>query len=286
MSKAIFLSYSRRDLTTVGELHTRLKEHGYRVWWDQIDLLPGQDWELEIWKAIKSALAVIVCLSSRWVHDAGYVQKELRMALEILQQQPEGDIFLIPLKLDDCDAPPSLSSLHWIRLSDDGGWEKLCRSIDVKLPRQKETAVGPSSLVKGALSDLGAVIRVEFGLSEARRSFFLLKGRPTPPRILTDALIDTGAQVSCVDIDLLTHLGVRPHGFVAIQPVTGHQFVGQFPVSLRLTGKAGAIEDFVDLQVVGVKLTGHKFRAIIGRDVLSHYRMLYNGGSNTFELLE
>lgn len=286
MSKSIFLSYSRRDLATVSKLYTRLKEHGYPVWWDQADLLPGQDWELEIQKAIKSALAVIICLSSKWVHDVGYVQKELRMALDILEQQPEGDIFLIPLKLDECDTPPSLSSLHWSQLSADGGWEKLCRSIDVKSPSQNARAVRPSSLVSGALSGLGAVFPVEFGVPEAWKSSLLLKGQPLPPPVLANALIDTGADMTCVDLDLLTELGVPPHGFLSIHSPNGEQYVGQYHVSLRLTGKAGAIVDFVDFPVVGIKLAGGEARAIIGRDVLSHYRLLYDGSRNMFELFK
>jgi uncharacterized protein YfeS len=60
-------------------------------WLDEERLLPGQDWNLEIEKAVEASDAVIVCVSSTSVAKAGYVQKELRrvlnIALENLREQ-------------------------------------------------------------------------------------------------------------------------------------------------------------------------------------------------------
>jgi len=115
------------------------------------------------------------------------------------------------------------------------------------LSSQREAGAKSSSQVSGALSNHGAVLPVGIGVTEAQRSSFSLKGQPSPPSILTNALIDTGAHVTCVDVGLLTRLGVKSHGSHAIHSVDGQQDVAQFLMSLRLSGKAGAIEDFVDV---------------------------------------
>ena len=50
-------------------------------WLDEEKLYPGQDWDLEIEKAVEAADAVIVFLSNNSVTKEGYVQRELRFVL-------------------------------------------------------------------------------------------------------------------------------------------------------------------------------------------------------------
>jgi hypothetical protein len=112
-------------------LYQRLTAKGYSLWFDEQNLLPGQNWQLEIQQAIRKSAAVLICLSSRWVNSRGYVQKELKMTLDVLAEIPEGKVFMIPIKLDECEVPPSLSQLHWVRLFDEDGYQRLEKAIDV-----------------------------------------------------------------------------------------------------------------------------------------------------------
>ena len=78
--------------------------------------MAGQDWDFEIRKAVKGSDVVIVCLSRSSVTKAGYVQKEIRAALDVADEKPDGDIFLIPLRLETCNVPDRLKKLHWVDL--------------------------------------------------------------------------------------------------------------------------------------------------------------------------
>jgi hypothetical protein len=42
------------------------------------------------------------------------VQKEIKFALDVADEQPEDTIFLIPLKLEECDVPERLARWHWV----------------------------------------------------------------------------------------------------------------------------------------------------------------------------
>jgi len=77
-------------------------------------LLPGQDWNLEIEKAVESSDAVIVCVSTVSVAKEGYVQKELRQVLDIALQKLDGAIFIIPVKLDECESPRQLRDRQFL----------------------------------------------------------------------------------------------------------------------------------------------------------------------------
>jgi hypothetical protein len=59
----------------------RLVEDGIDPWLDEKKLLPGQEWEPEIRKAVRTSDVVLVCLSSSSITKSGFVQKEIRFAL-------------------------------------------------------------------------------------------------------------------------------------------------------------------------------------------------------------
>ncbi len=77
-------------------------------WFNKAKLLPGQDWELEIRKAVREADVVVVCLSKKQFNQAGFRQKEVRLALDTAMEKPEGEIFIIPARLEECDNLESL----------------------------------------------------------------------------------------------------------------------------------------------------------------------------------
>ena len=111
----VFLSYARQDKGKVEDLYSYLKNEGVDVWMDKKNLLPGSDWEYEIRKAVRESNIVLVCLSNEF-SNAGYKQKEVRIALEAAMEKPEGDIFIIPGRLEDCETLDSLRKWHWVDL--------------------------------------------------------------------------------------------------------------------------------------------------------------------------
>jgi SOS-response transcriptional repressor LexA len=84
---------------------------------------------LEIRKAVRESDAVIVCLSKNSVTKAGYVQKEIRFALDVAEEKPEGTIYLIHAKIEDCSVPDQFSRYHWVNLFEKHGYKKLTESL-------------------------------------------------------------------------------------------------------------------------------------------------------------
>lgn len=111
----VFLCHAKEDKPTVRELYRQLTAEGWMdVWLDEIKLLPGQEWDIEIEKAVEQADVVIVCLSNKSVDKEGYVQKELRFVLNIADEKPEGTIFVVPLRLDDCAVPRRIRAWQYV----------------------------------------------------------------------------------------------------------------------------------------------------------------------------
>lgn len=135
----VFLCHSSSDKPKVRELYQRLRNDGISPWLDEEDLLPGFDWQIEIPKAVQSSDVVIVCLSKDSVTKTGYVQKEIKQALDVADEQPEGRIFIIPLKLEECDIPKRLSRWQWVNLFSDNGYQRLLRSLSIRIEEKKKS---------------------------------------------------------------------------------------------------------------------------------------------------
>jgi len=125
----VFLCHASGDKPAVRDLYHRLRAAGIDPWLDEENLLPGQDWQLEIPKAVRFSHAVIICLSSRAITKAGYFQKEVKYVLDVADEQPEGAIFLIPLRLEGCEVPERLRRWQRVDLCQEPGYERLLRAL-------------------------------------------------------------------------------------------------------------------------------------------------------------
>jgi hypothetical protein len=133
----VFLCHASQDKPIIRELYQHLvAEDWIDPWLDEEQLLPGQDWNLEIEKAVETSDAVIVCVSSTSVAKEGYVQKELRRVLDIALEKLEGAIFVIPVRLDDCPLPRQLRDRQFLDYfpasQQAAAFDKLRRSLKIR----------------------------------------------------------------------------------------------------------------------------------------------------------
>jgi two-component system response regulator DevR len=136
----VFLCHSSQDKPIVRELYQRLNAEGWiDAWLDEEKLLPGQHWDMEIEKAVEATDAVILFLSGNSVTKEGYVQKELRFVLSIADEKPEGAVFVIPLRLDDCSIPRQLRDRQYVDYFPKGRQETVYQRIMKSLRFQAKT---------------------------------------------------------------------------------------------------------------------------------------------------
>lgn len=110
----VFFSYSSKDRPEVMSLYKRLTQITWiDAWVDVEKLLPGHKWDMEIANAVADADIIIVCCSKESVIKDGYLQRELRYVLDEALEKPEGSIFIIPLRLNDCELPRILKDLEY-----------------------------------------------------------------------------------------------------------------------------------------------------------------------------
>jgi TIR domain/Effector-associated domain 2 len=137
----LYLCHAQTDKPAVRKLYQQLQNDGIEAWFDEENLLPGSEQALAVAAAIRETDVILICLSKAAVATPGYHNKELKLALDKADEQPEGKISLIPLRLDDCTIPFRLSHLVKLDLFEEGGYSRLLKTLrKIAEQRQLETA--------------------------------------------------------------------------------------------------------------------------------------------------
>lgn len=125
----VFLLYARSDRDAIHRLYQRVAKEGADVWLDREKILPGQDWQYEIRRAIHGSDLVVVCLSQLFNKQGGYRHEELQIALNKAGSLSEGGIFIIPARLENCDMPEPLRRWQRVDLFESGGYGRLIETL-------------------------------------------------------------------------------------------------------------------------------------------------------------
>jgi CheY-like chemotaxis protein len=128
----VFISYAREDESSARRIREFLRKNGVTAWLDADDLIPGQEWETEIRRAIRDSHLVLVCLSNKSITKRGYVQKEIRLALDLADEEPHGSIFVVPLKMEECSVPEPLGKWQWLDFFKSGSKKRLLNALRIR----------------------------------------------------------------------------------------------------------------------------------------------------------
>jgi len=137
--KTIFLAHASEDKPAVRKLYRELKASGLEPWLDEENLEPGVRWDEEIKEVIQKTRFFLACISKHSANKTGYIQKELRMALAELELKPPGQIFFIPVLLEDTQLPNipvgtfNLREFQAVKIFLEGGVQKLITQIKRQL---------------------------------------------------------------------------------------------------------------------------------------------------------
>jgi len=128
----VFLCHASENKSAVREVWDQLTRDGFDPWIDD-QLYPGAEWDFEIRNQIRTSDAIIIFLSPRSVRKEGYVQKEIKLALNTAEEKPHGTIFVIPARIEECNIPDQLRQWQCVDLFQRAGYKKLVESLRQRL---------------------------------------------------------------------------------------------------------------------------------------------------------
>jgi hypothetical protein len=161
-----FISYVHEDSDDVDALCIFLEAAGIQVWRDRDQLWPGEEWKIQIRRAIqRDALAFIACFSENTAMRAkSYQNEELVLAVSEYRLRPPGRPWLFPVRFSDVDMPEfdlgagkTLDALQRTDLfgaARESGLARLALSISRVIAPQQLSS-NPAPPAKPSTSDIG-----------------------------------------------------------------------------------------------------------------------------------
>ncbi len=133
-----------------------------------------------------------------------------------------------------------------------------------------------------ALVSAGPRIQATITLLKPMAATLLQTGKKVPQSVSGYALIDTGASSTCIDDAIAQKMGLPVVDTVQMSSAS-HKTTTQnvYPVSIELAGLPMSIDA---PRAVGAALSSQGIIALIGRDVLQHCTLFYNGTTGQISL--
>jgi hypothetical protein len=125
----VFIAYSVEDRDRAQQIATTLRATGVEPWLVTEQIEAGTNWHDTITAAIGSSDVVLVLFSEATATKRGYVQREIRTALDIAQELPETAVYLIPVRLDDTPAPREFAAWQWLDMNAPNAADRLMRAL-------------------------------------------------------------------------------------------------------------------------------------------------------------
>ena len=176
----VFISYASEDGKKVASLYKKLKSVGVNPWMDKEKILGGVNWKESISKAIQDSDAFVYCMSDKSVNKRGVLVQELNLAREIASGMFRSDIFIIPLKFDDCEVPEELKSIQYVEYYTKNGFQKLENAIkqsyrikknDLNVSSENSSSPPPPEKTDGLSQEL-LVSKYFVGRVDALKEFY------------------------------------------------------------------------------------------------------------------
>lgn len=131
---SVFISYASPDRDRVLPYFDWLDKKGFNTWMDCRRLKPGQNWDFEIKRALDKATFVLIFISKLSYDRRGYIQREIKAALDKLTEKLIDDIYIVPVLLDDdAKIPEQLSKIQYISANDSQCLELIADALQHQL---------------------------------------------------------------------------------------------------------------------------------------------------------
>ncbi len=129
----------------------------------------------------------------------------------------------------------------------------------------------------------GPLVQVEIGIHPAAEAALTAAKQPFPAPIIGKALLDTGASISSVDETIISALQIPAIGTSQVFTPSGQASQGLHPCKISFPGANLPSIDFGFVTAASLKAQG--IEALLGRDVLRGYVLIYNGPGAHFTIV-
>jgi len=140
--KAVFLSYGSQDAEAAKRICDALRAAGVEVWFDQSELVGGDQWDQKIRGQISScALFMPIVSANTQARKEGYFRIEWRLAAQRTHAMSDDSSFLMPVVVDDTKdtearVPAEFKAVQWTKLPAGEADPRFCARVKALLSEE------------------------------------------------------------------------------------------------------------------------------------------------------
>jgi aspartyl protease len=147
----------------------------------------------------------------------------------------------------------------------------------------REPLVLDFNYTRQGLQVLGPIITTDITITDSHADALRQAGQALPKKVACRFLVDTGAVGSVVKHEIAVQAGLklinanRPLQGVGID-TTGRAYIGRIVFGVKSAISPDTIHNmWIDTEVTGATLNTDLIDGLIGRDVLQHFELIYDG---------
>ena len=130
----------------------------------------------------------------------------------------------------------------------------------------------------------GALVALKLWVPESVTAERTRQAKPVVPPIDTLAEVDTGAMHTIIQEGVATSLGLDPVGTTKITTVTTPVYEC-YLYRIQLLFPQGCTAEILAIEAPYIIRPNARTKCLIGRDILKHSLLIYNGLTNMFSLI-
>lgn len=151
--------------------------------------------------------------------------------------------------------------------------------LNVQFPGLPEGSPRPQLAIAPAPDKLvieGPTLDVLISVTDFHAKYLEDNNEDIPQPASGKAMIDTGASISAVNVEIFKKLGVCPIGVALVGTPQGKDLQERYPAKISFPGSG--LRSVQLVSVLGSPAIGeYGLAALIGRDILQNWLVIYNG---------
>jgi hypothetical protein len=134
----VFLSYPKENSEAALKIYETLTDNGCAVWMDKKSLVPGQRWREVIENRIRDSQFLLLLCSKEGLARRGFFHAEQNLAWKMQAEIPSDQLYLIPVRINECQLPPHIAELHYLDWRTEEDTKKIMYAIADGISRSQE----------------------------------------------------------------------------------------------------------------------------------------------------